>query len=302
MNFQSMIESSGGVRSTCSSRAAAKLGAFAIALLTCATAAADSVPQFGVTVVNANGNALYDVNLKSDGKPYPNTGAVIDPSNPTTVLNTDSATHGSFDAVVRAPNAYSNTVDLIVADTSRYQIVRYPGTYPTLYQTSSPIFTYSGKGLGPYKVTGLALDVAANLYAASVGVPDDSKPALWVLPFNPTTGNYGSPVLIDNTFRGVKCSGLGEVVVANVAASGANPAWNKGDLILLLNSSTGGASVLRYSQQAIAGVLACSTAAPCPLTAPTSVLISSIPSHKPTGIDLWPADGIAWRESSAADE
>ena len=291
MNFQSMIESSGGVRSTCSSRAAARLGAFAIALLTCATAAADSVPQFGVTVVNANGNALYDVNLKSDGKPYPNTGAVIDPSNPTTVLNTDSATHGSFDAVVRAPNAYSNTVDLIVADTSRYQIVRYPGTYPTLYQTSSPIFTYSGKGLGPYKVTGLALDVAANLYAASVGVPDDSKPALWVLPFNPTTGNYGSPVLIDNTFRGVKCSGLGEVVVANVAASGANPAWNKGDLILLLNSSSGGASVLRYSQQAIAGVLACSTAAPCPLTAPTSVLISSIPSHKPTGIDLWPADG-----------
>ena len=290
MQMQSSTNLLSAARAAWRRRTAAKLGMLTISLLISAAAAADSVPQFGVTVVNANDNKLYDVNLQTDGNPYPNTGAVIDPANPTTVLNTDAKSHGSFDAVVRAPNAYSNTVDLIVADTSRYQIVRYPGTYPTLYQTSSPIFTYSGRGLGPYKVTGLALDVAANLYAASVGVPDDSKPALWVLPFNPTTGNYGSPVLIDNTFRGVKCSGLGEVVVANVAASGANPAWNKGDLILLLNSSTGGASVLRYSQQAIAGVLACSTAAPCPLTAPTSVLISSIPSHKPTGIDLWPAD------------
>jgi hypothetical protein len=299
MNVQSMIELSGGVRSTCSSRAAAKLGAFAIALLTCTTAAADSVPQFGVTVVNANGNALYDVSLKSDGKPYPNTGAVIDPSPPvppTPVLNTDATSHGSFDAVVRAPNSHSNTVDLIVADGSSYQIVRYPGTNPPLYQTSTIIFDYKllGKGSGPNKVTGLALDVAANLYAASVGVPNDSKPSLWVLPFNPTTGNYGPPALIDNTFGGVKGPGMGEVVVANVAASRVGtkpPAWNQGDLILLLNSGSGGASVLRYSQQAIAGVLACSTTPiPCPLTGPTSVLISSIPGQKPTGIDLWPAD------------
>ena len=219
------------------------------------------------------------------------------PRPPTPVLNTDATSHGSFDAVVRAPNSYSNTVDLIVADASSYQIVRYPGTYPTLYQTSTIVFDYKllGGGSGPRKVTGLALDVAANLYAVSVGVPkedaeEDAKPALWVLPFNPATGNYGAPVLIDNTFRGVKDPGLGEVVVANVAASAVGtkpPAWNQGDLILLLNAGSGGASVVRYSQQAIAGVLKNPSV---PLSGPTSVLISSIPSQKPTGIDLWPAD------------
>jgi hypothetical protein len=266
-------------------RAASKLGMLAIALLTCAAAAADPVPQFGVTVVNAHGNSLNDVMLTPNAAP--NSGALI---TGTTQLNTDAATHGEFFAVVRAPNSVTSALDLIVADASKYQIVRYAGPGPT-YKPSTTIFTYSTKGSGPNRTTGLAVDTAGNLFAASAGVPSDSKPALWVLPFKTSTGVYGAPVLIDNLFGGVKnCGSIEEVAVASVAASPvgtAAPAWNQGDILVLVGADSGGASVLVYSRAAIAGVLNNPSA---PLTGPTSVLIGSFSGEKPTGIDLWPAD------------
>jgi uncharacterized protein YjdB len=282
----------GGERPTRGDRAAAKLSFIGIALLACAAAAADPVPQFGVTAVNAKGNSLYNVTLTPNATP--NTGALI---TGTSQLNTDAAAHGEFFAVVRVPNSVTSALDLIVADVSKNQIVRYAGPGPA-YAPSTPIFTYSRKGSGPNKVTGLAADVAGNLFAAAAGGDDDdssgdddAKPALWVLPFNTTTGTYGAPVLIDDLFGGIKnYASLDEVVVASVAASPvgtAAPAWNQGDVLVLVNANSSSARVLVYSQAAIAGVLKIPSV---PLTGPTSVLISSFLGGKPTGIDLWPAD------------
>ena len=284
MRFQSKISLLGAEPHARSLRTAAKRSMFTIALLACAAAAADPVPQFGVTAVNANGNALYNVTLTPNATP--NTGALI---TGTTQLNTDAAAYGQFFATVRAPNSVTSALDLIVADASKFQIVRYAGPGPT-YLPATTIFTYTKKGSGPNNTTGLAVDVAGNLFAASSGVPSDSKPALWVLPFNTTTGAYGAPVLIDNLFGGVKGPSLQEVVVASVAASPvgtAPPAWNQGDVLVLVSSGSGGSSVMVYSHSAIAGALGSPSV---PLTGPTSVLIGSFPSEKPTGIDLWPAD------------
>ena len=286
MQFQAETNQSNAERPL-GHRAASKLGIFTLALLICAAAAADPVPQFGVTAVNAQGNSLYNVTLTPNATP--NTGALI---TSTTQLNTntEAGTHGKFFAVVRAPNSVTSALDLIVADASSYKIVRYAGPGPT-YQPSTTIFAYSKSGSGPNRTTGLAVDVAGNLFAASAGVPSDSKPALWVLPFNKTTGAYGAPVLIDNIFGGVKnCGSIDEVVVASTAASpkgAAAPAWKQGDVLVLINASSGGATVLVYSQAAIAGVL---NKPSVPLSGPTSVLISSFSGEKPTGIDVWPAD------------
>ncbi|HWX79790.1 MAG TPA: Ig-like domain-containing protein [Steroidobacteraceae bacterium] len=285
MRIQSLTNHIGGLQHGWRRRTAAKFGLFTVAALTCAAATADPVPQFGVTAVNAQGNALYNVTMTPNA--IANAGALI---TGTTQLNTDAASHSQFFAVVRSPNSVTSALDLIVADASKYQIVRYAGPGPT-YQPSTNIFSYSKRGSGPNKTTGLAVDVVGNLYAASAGVPSDSKPALWVLPFNAATGAYGAPVLIDNLFGGVKnCGSIDEVVVANAAASPvgtAVPAWNQGDVLVLLNGNSGGASVLVYSQAAIAGVLSHPSV---PLTGPTSVLIGSFGGEKPSGIDLWPAD------------
>ncbi len=286
MQFQAETNQSNAERPL-GHRTASKLGIFTLALLTCAAAAADPVPQFGVTAVNAQGNSLYNVTLTPNATP--NTGALI---TSTTQLNTntEAGAHGKFFAVVRAPNSVTSALDLIVADASSYKIVRYAGPGPT-YQPSTTIFAYSKSGSGPNRTTGLAVDVAGNLFAASAGVPSDSKPALWVLPFNKTTGAYGAPVLIDNIFGGVKnCGSIDEVVVASTAASpkgAAAPAWKQGDVLVLINASSGGATVLVYSQAAIAGVL---NKPSVTLSGPTSVLISSFSGEKPTGIDVWPAD------------
>src|SRR5208282_3135715 len=153
-------------------------------------------------------------------------------------------------------------------------IVRYAGPGPT-YLPSTTIFNYSGKGSGPDVTTGLAADVTGNLFAVSAGIPFFSKPALWVLPFNTTTAAYGAPILIDNLFGGLINLSVAEVVVANVAASPvgtAAPAWNQGDVLLLVDACSSGARVLVYSQAAIAGVL---ENPGVPLTGPTSVLITS---------------------------
>jgi hypothetical protein len=269
-----------------SRRAAATLTMFAVAVLACAAAVADPVPQFGVTAVNAKGNALYNVTMTPNT--IPNTGALI---TGTTQLNTDAATHGNFFAVVRSPNSVTSALDLIVADATKFQIVRYAGPGPA-YLPSSTIFSYSGKGSGPDVTTGLAADVTGNLFAVSAGIPFFSKPALWVLPFNKTTAAYGVPILIDNLFGGLINLSVSEVVVANLAASPAGtapPAWNQGDVLVLIDSCFGGARVLVYSQAAIASVL---NNPSVPLAGPTSVVIppSMMGREIPTGIDLWPAD------------
>ena len=262
---------------------AMQLAIGAAALLTVASLHAQTVPveQFGLTAVNSNGNALYNVSVTPNTPA--NTGALI---TGTTILNTDGGAQGSFFAVARVPNSVTSAMDLIVADAEHGRILRYPGPGPGSYAVATPVFTWSHQGSGPKYPIGLSSDVAGNLFVISAGVPFDTQPALWVLPFNATTGAYGAPILIDNT-----CGIVTEVLVATTAASpvgSAAPAWNVGD-VLVLSNDIFNARVMVYSQAAIQSVLANPGK---PLNNPTSIAVSAslLRGTLPIGMDIWPAD------------
>ena len=264
-------------------RQAIPLAVGAAAVLAFASLHAQTVPveQFGLTGVNSNGNALYNVTVTPNTPP--NTGALI---SGTAVLNTDGAAQGSFFAVARVPNSVTSAMDLIVADAENGRILRYPGPGPASYAVATPIFTWSHQSSGPKYPLSLSSDVAGNLYVISAGVPFDTQPALWVLPFNATTGAYGAPILIDNT-----CGIVTEVLVATTAATAigtAAPAWNVGD-VLVLSNDIFNARVMVYSQAAIQGVLANPGK---PLNNPTSIAVgpSLLRGTLPIGLDIWPAD------------
>ena len=253
------------------------------ALLAFGSLHAQTVPveQFGLTAVNSNGNALYNVSVTPNTPA--NTGALI---TGTTVLNTDGGAQGSFFAVARIPNSVTSAMDLIVADAEHGRILRYPGPGPASYAVATPIFTWSHQGSGPKYPIGLSSDVAGNLFVISAGVLFDTQPALWVLPFNATTGAYGAPILIDNT-----CGIVTEVLVATTAATpvgSAAPAWNVGD-VLVLSNDIFNARVMVYSQAAIQSVLANPSK---PLNNPTSIAVgpSLLRGTLPIGMDIWPAD------------
>jgi hypothetical protein len=254
-----------------------------LSVLAFAAAGAQTVPvqQFGLTAVNSNGNALYNVTVTPNTPA--NTGALI---SGTQVLNTDGAAQGDFFAVTRVPNSVTSALDLVVADPGNGRILRYPGPGPTSYAAGTSIFTWSRQGSGPKYPISLAADVAGNVFALSEGVLFDLKPALWVLPFNAATGAYGAPVLIDDT-----CGIVTEVLVATTAATpvgSAPPAWNAGD-VLVLSNDIFNARVMVYSQAAINSVLANPGR---PLSGPTSVAVSPsmLRGSLPLGMDIWPAD------------
>jgi hypothetical protein len=262
---------------------AMQLAIGAAALLTVASLHAQTVPveQFGLTAVNSNGNALYNVSVTPNTPA--NTGALI---TGTTILNTDGGAQGSFFAVARVPNSVTSAMDLIVADAEHGRILRYPGPGPGSYAVATPVFTWSHQGSGPKYPIGLSSDVAGNLFVISAGVPFDTQPALWVLPFNATTGAYGAPILIDNT-----CGIVTEVLVATTAATpvgSAAPAWNVGD-VLVLSNDIFNARVMVYSQAAIQSVLANPGK---PLNNPTSIAVSAslLRGTLPIGMDIWPAN------------
>ena len=263
-------------------RQATQLAVGAAALLTFASLHAQTVPveQFGLTGVNSNGNALYNVTVTPNTPP--NTGALI---SGTAVLNTDGAAQGSFFAVARVPNSVTSAMDLIVADAANNRILRYPGPGPASYAVSTAIFTWSNKGTGPRYPIALAADVAGNVFVATAGPPFDNA-ALWVLPFNATTGAYGAPILVDGT-----CGLITEVVVATTSATpvgAAPPAWNAGDVLILANDFFN-PRVLVYSQASIAGLLANPGHE---LGSPTSTAVASslLRGTLPVGMDIWPAD------------
>jgi hypothetical protein len=255
----------------------------AAALLGFATLHAQTVPveQFGLSAVNSNGNALYNVTVTPNADP--NTGALI---TGTAVLNTDAAAHGSFFAVARVANSATSAMDLIVADAENGRILRYPGPGPASYAAGTPIFTWSHQGSGPKYPLSLSADVAGNVFVVSAGVPFDTRAALWVLPFNATTGAYGAPILIDDT-----CGIVTEVLVATTAASRvgtAAPAWEVGD-VLVLSNDIFNARVMVYSKAAVQSVLANPSK---PLNDPTSTAVSAqlLRGTLPIGMDIWPAD------------
>jgi hypothetical protein len=261
-----------------------QLAVGAAAMFAIATLHAQTVPvqQVGVTAVNSTNDALYNVSVTPNVPA--NTGALI---TGTQILNTDATAHGSYTAVTRVSNSVTSALDLIVADAPKNRILRYPGPGPASYAVSTPIFAWSRQGAGPKYPIALAADVAGNVFAATAGPPFDNS-ALWVLPFNATTGAYGAPILVDGS-AGL----LAEVAVAAIAATpvgAAAPAWNAGDVLVLANDSSN-PRVLVYSQASIASLLANPGHA---LGGPTSIAVASslLQGTGPIGMDIWPADAI----------
>jgi hypothetical protein len=259
-----------------------KFGVGVAALLAFGSLRAQTVPvqQFGVTAVNSANNALYNVTVTPNSTA--NSGALI---TGTQTLNSDGTAHGNFFAVTRVPNSVTSALDLIVADASKSRILRYPGPGPASYAVSTPIFTWSKQHGGPKYPISLAADVSGNVYVVTAGPPFDEA-GLWVLPFNATTGDYGAPILIDNA-----CGLITEILVASSAATAvgtAPPAWNAGDLLVLVNDFFN-PRVVVYSSAAIQGLLANPGH---PLNNPTSTAVNSslLRGTLPIGMDVWPAD------------
>jgi len=245
-------------------------------------------PALQVTAANTIGNSIYNLKLSTSSPPNPNSALISGAQAP---LNSDGAKHGAFDAIVWAPNSFTGTLDLIASDIVKSQIVRYSGPK---YGTGTVIFSWAakGKGSGPAYPVGLSVDPTGNLYVISPSSKQDPTPSLWVLPYSATTGTYGAPILIDDTFGGVKTLALAEVLVAGSAATAdgaAAPAWNAGDLLVLVGDSFN-ARVIVYAQAAINGVIHSSRALSGPSS--TAVTLAQFRSKNalPLGMDIWPPD------------
>jgi sugar lactone lactonase YvrE len=238
--------------------------------------------QLLVTGANADGNAIYDLNL-------PGTPPLISNRNGATALNKDGSTHGSFDALVWVPNSYTNTLDLIVADAKKGAILYYPGPN---FGTATTLYTWSKSNAGPSQPNGLSVDAAGNVFVVSSSWSGYPTPGVWVLPFGSSACNgnhgwtcYGKPLLVDDSFSGVRTLALAESLVA----SSTTALWNMGDLVVLVGD-TFDARVIVYHQSSIAKVLA----GKGPLQGPDATAISWQKFLQelavPFGMDVWPAD------------
>src|ERR1700722_13443814 len=177
------------------------------AALLCIAAGANA-DQLLVTGANWSGDSVYDLVIS------PSSTTPIKPviANAISLINNakDGATHGAFDALVWAPNSVCQTLDLIAADATKGQIVRYQGAStlascydptngtPAVNPTAQIIFKWSKLGSGPARPNGVSADANGNVFVVSSSGPQDPKPSVWVLPFNGTsnqhcTGAAGSP-------------------------------------------------------------------------------------------------------------
>jgi hypothetical protein len=236
-----------------------------------------------VTAANTVGNSVYNVNITTPPPTPPVFG--------TTLINNDGAAHGSFDAVVHVANNVTGTVDVLVADSTNGQIIRYsqqPGG-PTVAGTV--VFSYTGPGSGPAHPDGLSVDSAGNLYIVTSKHNDSTTPSIWVLP---AANNYsGPPLLIDSA--SFSANGVTTIQETAVATSNST-AWNAGDLLVLVGiknqSNDGNIGVLiKFTSGSIASVLSGGG----PRTAPDLVLITSgqlVSGEFPVGMDFWPADVV----------
>jgi hypothetical protein len=141
------------------------------ATLVCIFASANA-DQLLVTAANSDGDRVYDLML-SPSNTVPPTPVI---SGTTTPINIgDPTPHGSFDALVWVPNSYCKSLDLIVADAAKGQIVRYSGAStvvsPNCYRANGTatvnnkaqvIFNWITRGSGPAQPNGLSVDANGN--------------------------------------------------------------------------------------------------------------------------------------------
>jgi hypothetical protein len=269
--------------------------------------------QLQVTGANRDGNAVYDLGIS------PSNTTPVKPVFASTVAQINSAadakTHAGFAALVWVPNSHCKSLDLIVADASDGQIVRYPGAStvagcyepangtPTVSATAQIIFKWSKLGSGPAQPNGISADASGNVFAISSSGAWDSKPSVWVLPFNTTAnlyctgaaGVYCAPVLIDSKFGGILTLALAETVVASSAAvtSTKTVLWNAGDLLVLVGDSFD-ARLTVYAQNKLYTSNGLLNVHALPLNAPTSTPIPwlkfLVELADPFGMDIWPAN------------
>jgi YVTN family beta-propeller protein len=272
-------------RLSAAASAGARCAALIMVFFTFGSAGAAPVTpqQLTVTAANALGNSIYNMTLTSGAGTALISGA--------TSLNTDGGQHGIFDGLVWVPNPQTNTLDLVAADLLKGQLVKYAGPK---YGSSTVISSWSRHGAGAQPTTpvGLAVDAAGDLFVISPVGPSETKPGLWVLPFNKTTAAYGAPLLIDDTFGRVQTIALAELLVAGTGATpdgSAAPAWNPGDLVVLVGD-TNYARVIVYTQAAITSVINGGG----PVGGPSSTAVAQSlfqgVGALPIGMDIWPSD------------
>lgn len=244
-------------------RSAALCAALGLAGLFASTQA--EAQTLRVTAANASNSATYDVTFSGNG------GFI-------TTLNNDANRHVSFRSLVFIPNAATGKVDLLVADTSRGEIVRYADA-----QGSSTRVWNSTTGGPPYP-DGLSVDGDGNLYVVS-SAPSNRKPAqLWVFPSDknlPSGAGFLAPRLIDESFGGRAVKALEESLIAR-ASTGASGA---GDLLVLASDP---ALLLVYPAAGVQSVIGGGG----PIS-PSRTLLSGtqFPAGvAPGGMDFWPVD------------
>ncbi len=234
-----------------------------------------------VTAANSVGNLVYDVSFA----PAPGS---ISP------LNSDGASHGSFSAVVQVENPKTLTIDVLAADQSAGQILRYTPVAGATPVPAALVWRYNGAG--PAHPEGLSVDGAGNLYILTSKLNDSTTSAVYVLRSNAAsaTGYDPAPLLIDASFGGAN----GVLVLRDTAvATSATTAWSVGDLLVLVGNDSSSnsqknsndANVLVYSQQSLASVLGGGG----PRSGPDGTIINpaQFPSGEfPTGLDFWPPD------------
>jgi hypothetical protein len=305
MQYETQAANYNAARPSIGRPALARLLAGAALWFAFASAQAD---QLLVTAANSVGNAVYDLNISPSGATPPT--PVI--SSTTTPVNTaaDGAAHGNFDALVWVPNSYCKSLDLIAADSTKGQIVRYQGAAslsatgcfnptngtPSVSSTAQIIFKWTTVASGPAHPNGISADSYGNLFVVSSSSSKDLKPSLWVLPINNANGAYGAPVLIDNTFGKVLTLALAETVVASTGAvTNKNTVlWNAGDLLVLVGDSLD-ARLTVYSKAKIYGLNTNGAIATngLPVSGPSSIAIPFLSFLEqlavPFGMDIFPA-------------
>jgi hypothetical protein len=238
-----------------------------LAIATLGIAAGAHAQALRVTAANASNSSVYDVTFSGSG-------GFITP------LNTDANQHVSLRSLVFVPNGQTGKIDLLIADSSRGEIVRYAdatGASTTLWSTTM--------GPGPTYPDGLSLDGNGNLYVVS-SASGNTKPAeLWVFPRDtsvPVGAAFRAPRLVDSSFGGVAVQALEETLSVRTAGSGASP----GDLLVLSSSP---ALVLVYSAAALDAVINGSgPISPSRTLIPTARFPAGL---APGGMDIWPPDG-----------
>lgn len=219
-----------------------------------------------VTAANASNSAVYDVNFAGSG------GSI-------TKLNTDQNLHVSFRSLAFIANAATGKIDLLVADTSRGEIVRYANALGV----AVPVWNTT-MGPGPVYPDGLSVDGDGNLFVVSSASGTPKRAQVWVFPRDTSVAAgaaFLAPRLIDDSFGGVAVQALEESLIARTASA----ASAAGDLLVLSSSP---ATVLLYSAADVQAVL--NGSGP---VSPSRTLISraQFPSGvSPGGMDFWPVD------------